>query len=235
MLVNYPFKVECYGKYALFTNPYSKTNPRSYPVITPSAARGILDAIYWHPGLRWIPTKIQICGVNSIKEFQDQVQDSLTMVRNEVKTFIEDGDIKRGYLDVTDPSQNKGRVRRRTQYLRNPHYIITAMVDIDDVALNKGYDPDKVFALVQERLHRGGCKHQPYFGRKECTAYFRLCETLPPCPEGLKGIYPLGKIFDDAGQMFYDFDYSKEDRPARWFAPVLKDGVIEIPSPEKVY
>lgn len=53
-------KVNVWGDYALFTRPELKTERYSYDIITPSAARGILEAIYWHPGMRWIIDKIYV-------------------------------------------------------------------------------------------------------------------------------------------------------------------------------
>ena len=45
--------IEVWGDYACFTRPEMKTERVSYDMITPSAARGLVEAIYWHPGLRY--------------------------------------------------------------------------------------------------------------------------------------------------------------------------------------
>ena len=60
-------KVQVWGEYALFSRPEMKVERCSYDVMTPSAARGILEAIYWHPGLRWVIDKIYVKNIGGIK------------------------------------------------------------------------------------------------------------------------------------------------------------------------
>ena len=57
-----PIQVEVWGDYACFTRPEMKTERVSYDVMTPSAARGLLDSLYWHPGLRWVIDRIHVCA-----------------------------------------------------------------------------------------------------------------------------------------------------------------------------
>ena len=82
-------KVEVWGDYALFTRPEMKVERVSYDVMTPSAARGILEAIYWHPGLRWIVDKIQVCNPISFTNIR----------RNEIKSKISARSVK-SVMDV---------------------------------------------------------------------------------------------------------------------------------------
>lgn len=212
--------IEFWGKYALFTKPYTKAHPVSYDVITPSAAKGMLDNIYRHPGINWVPLKIRVCNAST---FDDIGRQKVSMVRNETKDVIKEKDIvERGYLNTST-----NQIRRRCTYLYDVRYVITAKIEIDDEAAEKGYQIDKVYAIVMDRLKREACKEPPFFGRRECSAHFRLCTDIPECPEGLKGSYSLGK-------MFYGFDYSDPAMPSLFYEPILTNGVINIPSVETV-
>lgn len=208
------FDVEFWGRYALFTQPYSKAEPTSYDVMTPSAAKGMLDCIYWHPGMKWIPTRIRVCGINSPGEIGQQ---KVSITRNETKKISARNNMKQGYT-LIDP------VTRRCTYLCNVRYIVSATLTLGKEAADRGYDDLKTYAIVADRLRHGSCKERPYFGRRECTASFRMCESIPPCPEGLKGSYPLGR-------MLWGFDYADPESPVPLFYdPVLTDGAIDIPS-----
>ena len=53
-------QLEVWGPYALYSRPELKTERMSYDIITPSAARGIIEAIYYHPGLKWVVDRIYL-------------------------------------------------------------------------------------------------------------------------------------------------------------------------------
>ena len=52
--MNTAVSIHSWGEYACFTRPEMKVERVSYDAITPSAARGILEAIYWKPQIRWV-------------------------------------------------------------------------------------------------------------------------------------------------------------------------------------
>lgn len=208
-------KVEVWGDYALFTRPEMKVERVSYDVMTPSAARGLLEAIYWHPGMRWIVTAIRVCAPIRFQNLRrNEVKDTIK-ARN-VRTVMESGKGQL-YLSAADSIQ-----QRASMLLRDVHYVIEARFELTDKAApsdNQGKFSD----IIRRRLERGQCYHQPYFGCREFPANFRSCEAVPECPTELRGE-------KDLGWMLYDMDYSdpKDIRPM-FFRGVLHDGVLNIP------
>ena len=158
-------KVEVWGDYACYSRPEMKVERVSYDVMTPSAARGLLEAIYWHPGLKWIIDKIHV--LSSIK--------MTNIKRNEVKSKISAGSIKSAmtggrtelFLSTSDDIQ-----QRSALVLQNVHYVIEAHFEMTDRAA-AGDNPGKFQDIIKRRLHRGQCYHQPYFGCREFPARFR--------------------------------------------------------------
>ena len=207
--------LEVWGDYALFSRPEFKTERVSYDVMTPSAARGLVEAIYWHPGLRWHIDRIRVCRPIRFS----------TLRRNEVKptvsartarTVMERG---RGelYLNTSDDIQ-----QRAALLLRDVRYIIEAHFDMTDRAA-PGDNPGKFQDIVKRRIQRGQFYHQPCFGCREFPAQFKWCEAPPPCPEDLEGER-------DLGWMLYDMDYTDPEniRPL-FFRGSLQNGVLNVP------
>jgi CRISPR-associated protein Cas5d len=193
-----------------------KTERVSYDVMTPSAARGLLESIYWHPGLKWVIDRIY---VRSPIRFEN-------LRRNEVKATISARSartvMERGagelYLVTQDNIQ-----QRATLLLTNVHYLIEAHFDMTGQAV-PGDNPGKFQDIVKRRLRRGQCYHQPYFGCREFPAHFAPAGDIPPCPEELKGE-------KDLGYMLYDLDYTDlENIQPLFFRAMLRDGVLEVPA-----
>lgn len=209
-------KFEVWGDYACFTRPEFKVERVSYDVMTPSAARGIIEAIYWHPGVLWHVTRIQVCNPISFTSIR----------RNEVKDKI-------GRKDVFNAaSQNnpeslwlashhpKVIQQRSALVLRNVRYIIEVEFTVTPECHTH---PAKVLDITTKRINRGSYFHQPYFGTREFPVYFKPFEGYPSCPDELKGTR-------DLGWMLYDLDFSnKENIRPKFFRAVMKDGVIDIP------
>ena len=152
-------KVKVWGDYALFSRPEMKVERCSYDVMTPSAARGILEAIYWHPGMRWVIDRIYV---------NKPIQ--LTSVRrNEVKSKISannvlpvyNGNPKRLYI-----STKAEIVQRASLLLRNVEYVIEAHFEMTDAATASD-NPGKFKDITMRRLRKGECFHTPYFGCRE--------------------------------------------------------------------
>ncbi len=212
--------VEVVGDYACFSRPEMKVERVSYDVMTPSAARGILDAIYWHPGMRWVIDRIHVCKDIRFTNIR----------RNEVKDVINNRNVKaameRGtevYLATSESIQ-----QRAAMVLRDVQYVIEAHFEMTKEA-NETDNPGKFQDIMRRRLERGQCYHQPCFGVREFPASFSPCRQIPECPDSLKGE-------QDLGWMLLDMDYSdKENITPRFFRAVLRDGVLEVPrmdSPE---
>ena len=208
-------QVEVWGDYACFSRPEMKVERVSYDVITPSAARGLIEAIYWHPGMRWIIDSIQVCApIRFTNVRRNEVKDIISA--RKVKQAMEKRDANL-YLATPESIQ-----QRAAMVLRNVRYVINAHFEMTGRAA-EGDNPGKFQDIVKRRLTRGQCYHQPCFGVREFPASFRICETPPPCPEELKGER-------DLGWMLLDLDYSDpENITPLFFRGVLRDGVLEVP------
>ena len=208
-------KVKVWGDYALFSRPELKVERYSYDVITPSAARGILEAIYWHPGLRWnidrIYVKNPIC-FTSVR-------------RNEVKSKVSASNVLQVYNGADKPlyiNTKNEIVQRASTILCDVCYVIEAHFEMTEKA-NETDNPGKFKDIMMRRLRRGECYHMPYFGCREFPAHFCLCEEEE-----------INTAYDDVserdlGLMLYDMDYSNKDNiQAMFFRAVLKKGVLDL-------
>lgn len=208
-------KVEVWGPYACFSRPEMKVERVSYDVMTPSAARGLIEAIYWHPGMRWIIDRIRVCSpILFTNVRRNEVKD--TVSARKVKQAMEKGTADL-YLATPESIQ-----QRAAMVLRDVRYVIEAHFEMTDKAA-EGDNPGKFQDIIKRRLARGQCYHQPCFGVREFPASFQLCESPPPCPDELKGER-------DLGWMLLDLDYSDlENITPLFFRGILRDGVLEVP------
>ena len=208
-------KVEVWGDYACFTRPEMKTERVSYDVMTPSSARGILESIYWHPGMKWHIDRIYICSpIRFTNVRRNEIKDTISA--RKVKSIMEkgQGDL---YLATSESIQ-----QRAAMVLKDVHYIIDAHFDMTDKAEHSD-NPGKFQDIIKRRLDRGQFYSMPYFGTREFPAHFRKCETIPECPEELKGTH-------DLGWMLLDMDYSnKENIIPRFFKVEIINGIMKIP------
>lgn len=206
-------KVKVWGEYALFSRPEMKVERCSYDVITPSAARGILEAIYWHPGMKWVIDKIYV---------QKPVQFT-SIRRNEVKSKISSNNVLPVYNGADKPlyiSTKSDIVQRASLLLRDVSYVIEAHFEMTEKAVESD-NPGKFKDIIMRRLKRGECYHTPYFGCREFPANFCLCED-----EKIETAYSGEKDF---GFMLYDMDFSDLDNiQPMFFRALMKDGVINL-------
>lgn len=205
-------RIEVWGDYACFSRPELKVERFSYECMTPSAARGIVEAIYWHPGLVWKIDRIYVLSPIRFTNIR----------RNEVKSKISARNVKTAmtgkptdlYIDAKSDIQ-----QRAATVLQNVHYVIEAHFEISDNA-NKTDNPGKFQDIVTRRLEHGQCFHQPYFGCREFPAKFRKWEF---------DTVPTEDITEDLGFMLYDMDYSdKENITPTFFRARLKKGVLDL-------
>ena len=214
--------LEVWGDYALFSRPEMKTERVSYDVITPSAARGILDAILWHPGMKWRVERIQVCSPIRFTNIR----------RNEVSQTISARNVKAAmgkgpealdglYLATSDCIQ-----QRAAMILRDVHYVIDARFRMTRNAA-PGDNPGKFQEMARRRIEKGQCYHTPCMGVHEFPVReFRHCVERPPCPDELKGE-------KDLGWMLLDMDFSNpQDIQPKFFRAIMRDGVIDVPDLE---
>lgn len=210
-------KMEVWGDYACFTRPEMKVERVSYDVPTPSAARGMVESVYFHNGLRWIIDRIYVCKpIRFTNILRNEVASKIS-ARN---VLTEANGKKRSYID-----RNADIQQRATTMLRDVHYVIEAHFEMTDKA-NSSDNPGKFQDIVKRRLRSGQAYMQPYLGCRECTAHFRLWEG---------GDIPTIDETRDLGYMLYDMDYSDpENIQPMFFRAQMVHGVIDLTDCEVV-
>ena len=217
------FHVEITGKRACFSRPELKVERVSYDLITPSAARGILEAIFWRPAIRYIIDEIRVCNPIQFENIR----------RNEVG-----GKASKAKEHIFT---SEDRTQRAAMVLKNVKYVVTAHFEpvpekfnlpnkpdgeagdtLADGAFNRG----KFSEIITRRIKKGQCFHQPYLGTREFPAALRLIED---------GNFPAAIAEDrNFGIMLYDIDYVKNangdvtDFIPMYFRAEMKQGVIDL-------
>ena len=203
-------QLEVWGAYALFSRPELKVERVSYDVPTPSAARGIVESVYYHPGLRWYIDRIHV--LNPIR--------FVSIRRDEVTDKISGRNVRQAAQGGGQPLYlvtSQKIVQRSSLLLQDVHYVIEAHFEMTDKAAPSD-NPGKFQDIVIRRMERGQCFHTPYFGCREFPVSFRRWPGGP---------IPTIDETRDLGLMLYDFDYSD---PAAiiptYFRARLEHGVL---------
>lgn len=209
-------KLHCWGEWACFTRPEMKVERVSYDVMTPSAARGVVEAIYWKPEIRW-----QIDSITVLKPIS-----FVSVRRNEVKDKIGAGSVAKAMKDgsgtlsyCVDDGDN--RQQRATLMLRDVAYVIEAHFTIVGGPDNHAKHLDQ----FNRRARKGGCFTRPYLGCREFAAHFALIEADSEVP----AVDPSLAGERDLGWMLHDLDFGKE-KAARFFRATMHGGRIAVPS-----
>ena len=188
--------------------------------MTPSAARGILEAIYWHPGMRWIIDRIY---VRNPIEFT-------SVRRNEVKSKIQATSVLSAMNGGEKPlyiSTKEDIAQRAAIILRNVDYVINAHFEMTERA-NESDNEGKFKDIIMRRLRRGQCYHTPYFGCREFPVNFELYEDAE-----IETAY--ADQIKDLGYMLYDLDYSDpENIQPMFFRAELRNGILDLRNCEVV-
>ena len=187
--------MEVQGNYALFARPELKVERVSYEVITPSAARGILESVFWKPGLRYVIDQINVCAPIRFENIR----------RNEVNSKIPYSSVKSAEKKMTSGEMylntSSDRAQRASMLLRDVKYVITGHFVMTDKA--GSLDNEGKFAeMLRRRLRKGQNYHMPYLGTREFPAQVRLIENGEELPEPIIDTRSLGL-------MLYDIDYVK--------------------------
>jgi len=184
----------------------------TYPVMTPSAARGILEAIFWKPEFQWRIQEIWV--LKPIRHF--------SILRNEINRRQSEDSARRWVTNGGGYFADEDRAQRHTLALRDVAYIIRADVvpkEPGEAAYAKYRDQ------FRRRLQRGQCLHRPYLGCREFACDFAE-------PDGTEVPIPLT---DDLGLMLADLDYdSEESKTPKFFNARLENGILRVPQ-EVVY
>jgi CRISPR-associated protein Cas5d len=205
-------RVRVAGQFACFTRPETKVERFTYPVMTPSAARNILDSICWRPEMRWIVTRITV-----LKPIR-----TVSVLRNEVQSKVSPVAVKKWMRDprqfeplVAGAGQGTDGTPRNTTLLCDVAYWIDAYPQV----FNQSGDntPAKYLAMMERRVEKGQCFQRPYLGCREFAAEFS-----PPLP----GDQPIEDSME-IGRMLYDIAFLPGGNRAAFFTAKLVNGVME--------
>jgi CRISPR-associated protein Cas5d len=203
------------GPYACFTRPEFKAERVSYEIMTPSAARGILDAIHWKPSFRWVIDRIHVLAPINFTTISRNEVGSKISVRNCMRARTRDE------LDELHCDVEADRQQRSSLILKDVDYIIQAYPE-----LLRGSHPSetirKHIEMFKRRARRGQCFNTPYLGCREFSASFDLVEEATP----ITGL-PDQDRNRDLGLMLHDIDYANHGEP-RFIPAVLVDGVLDV-------
>jgi len=209
----YGVKLKVWGEFACFTRPEMKVERVSYDVMTPSAARGALEAVYWKPAIRWVVERITALRPIRFENLR----------RNELGHKLPLTSVTRAMKDGASPVETfieDDRQQRAALVLRDAAYLIEARFEPTET-----WNPDKEsegkhLDIFNRRVARGQCFHRPYLGCREFAAYFGPDDGEKP-HQSL-----LGER--DLGWMLHDIDYDREMQ-ARFFPARMTDGVMVVP------
>ncbi|HET7478632.1 MAG TPA: type I-C CRISPR-associated protein Cas5c [Rubrobacteraceae bacterium] len=221
-----PLQVKAWGEFACFTRPEFGVERVSYEVMTPSAARGVLEAIFWKPEFRWRVREIEV--LNPIRHF--------SILRNEMNSIQSDRSARSWAANGGGYFADDDRAQRHTLCLRDVAYIIRADIELKPHA---GEHPAKYRDQFRRRVKRGQCFNQPYLGTREFSAFFGP-------PEGNERAIDVS---DDLGLMLFDVDFVPDAKGAvsyaghgadgrevvrgnaqpRFFQARLENGVLRVP------
>ncbi|OWT64055.1 type I-C CRISPR-associated protein Cas5c [Candidimonas nitroreducens] len=213
--MSYGIRLHIWGNRACFTRPEHKAERASYEVITPSAARGILEAIHWKPAIRW-----QIDRIHVLKAIRFE-----SIRRNEVGSKLSPASVTKAmkakstvglanYVDE-DRQQRAATVLRDVAYVIEAHFDLTEKAGPDD-SVGKHLDTFK------RRARKGQYFHAPCMGVREFPAHFQLLEA----DDAMPAAEPVPD--QDLGWMLHDLDFSDGTKP-RFFQARMKNGAIEVP------
>lgn len=225
---NKAFCVEVAGEYACFTRPEMKVERVSYDVITPSASRGVLTAIFWKPAIRWHVRKIEV--LNPIRWISVR-RNELGAVMNPLSKeglFIEEERQQRAALLLRDVAY---RIHAELEFVPPPkrprplHPVPGELVARDEeLEWPDDENPGKYYAIFERRVRRGQCFNQPYLGCREFSASFRWVD------DATKERAPIEET-RDLGFMLYDLDFEDEKDPkSAFFRAHMLRGVIDVPA-----
>lgn len=233
--MKYGITLKASGDYALFSRPEMKVERVSYDVMTPSAARGVLEAIYWKPQIRWIIDEIHVLNPIRFTNIRRNEISSKISVKGAtgVNAAMENPEI-RPSMDVS-----ANRQQRASLLLKDVAYLIKAHVHVLDLRMEKGDSPSpepeavgKHLEMFKRRARKGQAFQQPYFGCREFPVRFELIESesdLPTPDPSFHGEKDLGFMLHDI-----EFDQDRATKKVKsttphFFRASMIDGVIKVP------
>lgn len=228
----YGIKLKVWGDFASFNRPEMKVERVSYDVITPSAARGILEAIYWKPQMRWVVDELRVLNPIRFTHVRRNELNSKIPVKgkNGVGAAMKNGNMRLG-ITIEDHRQ-----QRAAMILRDVCYGITAHVEVLKGEAGNSKPEAKHLDIFKRRVFKGQYFHHPYLGTREFPAAFELVEEFSYCSDDLRGERDLGYMLHDIafipdpnGKVVESNEGRRLSAEPRFFRAVMQDGVINVP------
>ncbi len=235
--MGYGIKLEVWGNYASFNRPEMKVERVSYDVMTPSAARGVLEAIYWKPQFRWVVDRIRVLAPIRFTHVRRN-ELGCKIPAGTVKTVRNRGSGSLGIAVEDHRQQRAARILRDVRYGIEAHVEVIDPTERDGTAL--GHPEAKHLEAFKRRAIKGQCFHHPYLGCREFPASFRLLaddEAFQPPPAELKGERDLGYVLWDV--VFHDDPHGnvveshlgcRRRAEPRFFLARMVDGQVQVPT-----
>lgn len=215
--MSYGIRLHVWAPYGCFTRPELKVERVSYDVMTPSAARGILEAIHWKPAIRWVVDRIHVLHPIRFTSIRRNEVGHKAPV-GKIKTAMRSGDLSTLVLRADqDRQQRAATVLVEPAYVIEAHFEMTTKAGPED---NEGKHLD----IFNRRAGRGQCFHRPCLGTREFAADFALIPPGATLPEAI----PETR---DLGLMLWDIDHAAPGKPSMFFRAKMTDGVIDVPAP----
>jgi CRISPR-associated protein Cas5d len=215
--MSFGVRLHVWGERACFTRPEMKVERVSYDVMTPSAARGILEAIHWKPAILWVVDRIHVLAPIQFQSFR----------RNEVGAKISAANAERamraGLTAGLGMVVEENRQQRASTLLVHVDYVIEAHFDMT-LKASRDDTPAKHLSMFNRRAASGQCFHRPCLGTREFAADFALIAEGAPLPQNK---LPPDQRDRDLGWMLHDIDHVG-DKSSRFFRARLEDGVLDI-------
>jgi CRISPR-associated protein Cas5d len=215
--MSYGVRLHISGDRACFTRPEMKVERVSYDVMTPSAARGILEAIHWKPAIAWRIDRIHVLKPIRFQSFRRN-EVGVKMSAGRARSAMRSGSVAGLGLVIQD-----NRQQRATTLLVDVAYIIEARFELTDKATEHDA-PAKHICMFNRRAANGQCFHQPCLGTREFPADFRLLREDEPLPPSS---LPEDQRHRDLGWMLYDIDFT-DDHTSRFFRARLTNGILDV-------
>ncbi len=219
--------LEVWGDYACFSRPALKVERYSYDMLTPSAAIGILEAIMWHPGMKYVIDRIYVLSpIQFVSVRRNEVKSKISA--GNVKSAVKKKDLSELYLNTKEDI-----VQRAAVVLKDVHYVIEAHFDVTSEA-NASDNAGKFQEMLTRRMRRGQCYHTPYFGTREFPVHFQ------PWAGG-KVVTAYEGQEKDFGIMLHHMEYTPRelsdgskvyDAAPCFFRAVLRNGILDLTNAE---
>ncbi len=215
--MSYGVRLRVWGERACFTRPEMKVERVSYDVMTPSAARGILEAIHWKPAISWIVDRIHVLAPIKFQSFRRNEVGAKISAMTAERAMRAGTTVGLGLAVDENRQQRAATLLVNVDYVIEAHFELTAKAGAEDTAA-------KHLSMFNRRAASGQCFHRPCLGTREFAADFELIPegTAPP-----QCLLPPDQRDRDLGWMLHDIDHAG-DKSSKFFRARLKDGILDV-------